>query len=56
MRVMNYEIVPFAGFYKVIDTDTGERVGGLYPSRKAAEECCIEYKRSYLGITPRERR
>lgn len=53
MKVMSYEIVNFAGFYKIIDTRTNERRGGLYPTVADAEAACIELEREYLGIKKR---
>lgn len=49
-RVFDLEIVYFAGFYKIINAITGDRVGGLYPSYNDAYNACIEHNRLRLGI------
>lgn len=48
MDFMGYEVIQFAGFFKIMHN--GKRVGGLYSTKEEAHEACIEYKRDELGI------
>lgn len=53
MRVGEFEIVPFAGFFKIKDTRSGDRVGTIYAHYEDAYMECIELKRKELGIVVR---